>query len=228
MYCPILRPDHAKIFSVETKWVNEKYSFNSIFQIRIHLHSSKSSFTLRATNPAGLLRHTQIHNPPRSNQVGEFVHASYYPCRSYFKALQTMSQWCWWLEISCGIFFLPCRDGDGSTHCSSPAWHLVSCYVESAHVINRLEETEGPHGTQNDWEWVATAGVISPASNLLSLLCWGVPGKAEDKSKRSHVLCMCRTSGPSEGMSSCAAPQWHLEGAVCRTQWGRLGTPGQE
>lgn len=30
------------------------------------------------------------------------------------------------------------------------------------------------------------------------------------------------------GMSSRTAPQWQLEGAVCPTQWGGLGTPGQE
>lgn len=166
MYCPMLRPHHAKIPSVETKHVKEKYSFNSTFQIRIHLHSSKPVFALGAVDPAGLLR--RLLNSPRSNQLGEFVHASTYLCRSHFKALQTMSQWCWWLEISRGILFLSCGDGDGLTHFSSPTWHAVSCYVESAHPLNDLWEAEGPHGTQNNWEWIATAGVISPARHLLS------------------------------------------------------------
>lgn len=35
-------------------------------------------------------------------------------------------------------------------HCSSPAWHSVSCYVESAHLLNELGEAEGPHGTQSN------------------------------------------------------------------------------
>lgn len=118
MYSPIFRLDHAKILSVETKYVKEKYSFNSIFQIRIYLYSSKPSFTLGAVNPAGLLR--PLHNQPRSNQLGEFVHASTYLCRSHFKTLQTMSQWCWWLEISRGILFLSCRDGYGQPASLAP------------------------------------------------------------------------------------------------------------
>lgn len=168
-YSPILRPDHTKILSSETKYVKEKYNFNSVFQIRVHLYSSKPSFPFGATDSTGLLR--PLHNPPRSNQRGEFVHASMHLCRSHFKALQTISQWCWWLEISCGISFLSCRDGHGSIHSSSLTWHPVSCYVESAHLLNELGEAEGPHGTQNNREWIATAGVISPASSLLSFLC---------------------------------------------------------
>lgn len=169
MHSPILRPDHTKILSIETKYIKEKYYFNSVFQIRIHLPSSKPSFTLGAINPTGLLR--PLPNPPRSNQIGEFVHATMHLCRSHFKALQTMSQWCWWLEISPAISFLSYRVGHGSIHSSSLTWHPVSCYVESSHLLNEMGEAERPYGTQNNWEWIATAGIISPARNLLSFLC---------------------------------------------------------
>lgn len=37
--------------------------------------------------------------------------------------------------------------------------------------LNVMGEAKGPHGTQSYWEWVATAGVIPPVNNLLSVLC---------------------------------------------------------
>lgn len=200
MICNVLSNVKARscqILSVETKYVKEEYSFNSIFQIRIHLHSSKPSFTLGGVSPAGQLR--LLHNLPRSSQLGQFVHASTYLCRSHFKALQTMSQWCWSLEISRGILFLSCRDGVGSTHFSSLAWHSVSCYVESAHLFSDMWEAKGPHRTQTSCEWIATAGVISPASNLLSLLCREALGKVENKAKyRMSSACVGHLVLPRE------------------------------
>lgn len=43
-------------------------------------------------------------------------------------------------------------------------WNVHIC-------LNVTGEAEGPHGTQSNWEWVATAGVIPPVSNILSVLC---------------------------------------------------------